>query len=230
MNILFFDMEFANGRVPGSIYSIGYLMTDEYFKPIIPPSDLLINPDCAWNEYVKANILAYPIELVEAAPTFDKRYEELKDLFARADVAVGFALGNDNTALFKACERYGLPMPVYRFADMESLCKKMDVHSEARGLKGCVTAWCGHEPKDQHRSDGDAYATMLLMKAICRHAHVNAEMLLMAYPDCCGNSLTRTLKKKKMPKVRFFKKKRRPARKSEPADRKQAEEKKASDA
>ncbi len=222
MNILFFDMEFANGRVPGSIYSIGYMMTDEYFKEIIPPTDLLVNPDCSWNAYVKANILAYPVELVEAAPTFDQRYEELKDLFARADVAVGFALGNDNTALFKACERYALPMPVYRYADMEKLCKKMDVHSEARGLKGCVTAWCGHEPRDQHRSDGDAYATMLLMKAISRHAHVNAEMLLMAYPDCCGNSLARA-QKKKPAKARFFKKKRRPGRKKPSGERKGSE-------
>ena len=29
MKILYFDMEFANGQVPGSIYSIGYVVTDE---------------------------------------------------------------------------------------------------------------------------------------------------------------------------------------------------------
>ena len=99
MKLLFFDMEFADGRVPGSIYSIGYLVTDENFEIIVPPTDLLINPDSTWNEYVEANILAYPKETVEAAPTFPALYSQLKKLFEDADVAVGFAVNNDTRAL-----------------------------------------------------------------------------------------------------------------------------------
>ena len=49
MKLLFFDMEFADGKVPGSIYSLGYLMTDENFEIIRPQTDLIINPDSSWN-------------------------------------------------------------------------------------------------------------------------------------------------------------------------------------
>ena len=70
MKILFFDMEFANGRVKGSIYSIGYTVTDEDFQTLVPPTDILIDPDSAWNSYVEENILAYPKELVESSQNF----------------------------------------------------------------------------------------------------------------------------------------------------------------
>ena len=85
MKILFFDMEFANGKVPGSIYSLGYMMTDESFEILVPQTDLLINPDSTWNEYVAANILAYPMETVEAAPKFPALYGELRELFDEAE-------------------------------------------------------------------------------------------------------------------------------------------------
>ena len=70
MRFLFFDMEFANGQVPGSIYSFGYLVTDEEFEVLEEGTDILINPECTGNEYVEQNILAYPKEEVEAAPAF----------------------------------------------------------------------------------------------------------------------------------------------------------------
>ena len=72
--------------------------------------------------------------------------------------------------------------------DAERLCRKTDQHREARGLGGCVRAWCGKEPQNRHRSDGDALATMNLLKAVCEAMHVSADMLLEAYPDCAGKS------------------------------------------
>jgi len=183
-------MEFADGRVPGSIYSFGYVMTDEEFAVIRPQTDLLIHPDSTWNEYVLENILAYPKEEVEAAPKFPARYEALKALFAEADLAVGFAVNNDTRAIKKDCERYGLPPIAFRTLDMEKLCRRMDEHREAHGLAGCVRAWCGEEPDHQHRSDGDAYATMMLLRAICRAKHVTPEMLVTVYPECCAASVT----------------------------------------
>ncbi|MBR3894848.1 MAG: hypothetical protein IKJ35_06845 [Clostridia bacterium] len=190
MKLLFFDMEFADGRVPGSIYSFGYVMTDEEFAVIHPQTDLLIDPDSTWNEYVLENILAYPREEVEAAPKFPAHYDALKALFAEADLAVGFAVNNDTRAIRKDCERYGLPPIAFRTLDMEKLCRLMDEHHEARGLAGCVRAWCGEDPDHQHRSDGDACATMMLLRAICRAKHVTPEMLVTAYPACCGVSVT----------------------------------------
>ena len=183
-------MEFANGQVPGSIYSIGYLVTDERFRTKKACTDLLMNPECRWNNYVERKILAYPKSEVEAAPPFPKHYKKIKKLFASVDLAVGFAVSNDVKALNRDCARYGLaPLP-YRWLDVERLCKLQDKHKDARGLAGCYSAWCGGKPHDhQHRSDGDAYATMRVLEAICQNAHVTLDMLLEAYPECTGYSV-----------------------------------------
>ena len=75
-------MEFADGKVPGSVFSFGYVVTDGNFKIKTPPTDILINPESSWNQYVKRNILAYPIEQVNAAPNFAAHYKKIKKLFA----------------------------------------------------------------------------------------------------------------------------------------------------
>ena len=188
MKMLFFDMEFADGRVPGSIYSLGYVVTDENFKILTPPTDILINPESTWNSYVVRKILAYPKHKVTSAPNFAEQYKQIKRLFDRVDFAVGFAVGNDVRALRKDCERYELPKLCYKALDMEQICKQMDEHREAHGLAGYVEAWCGEVPKNQHRSDGDAYATMLLLREICKQKHVTPTMLTEAFPDCCKPS------------------------------------------
>ncbi len=190
LKLLFFDMEFANGKIPGSVFSFGYVITDEEFNILSGPADICINPDCEWNEYVAKNILAYPMETIEASPLFPDCYEEIKGLFASVDVAVGFSVSNDVSALRRVCERYGLSPILYRWFDMEKLCRRADKHKEAHGLAGYVTAWCGQAPENQHRSDGDALATMHLMRAVCRDAHVDGEMLIIAYPECAGETTT----------------------------------------
>ena len=186
MKLLFFDMEFADGKVPGSIYSFGYMMTDGEFEVLVPPTDLLVNPESTWNEYVEKNILAYPKDEVESSPNFAARYEELKALFEEADLAVGFSLSNDLRALRKDCERYELPTISFSTFDTERLCRMMEEHKSAHGLGGYVQAWCGEEPDHRHRSDGDALATMMLFRAICNAKHVTPEMMVLAYPECSG--------------------------------------------
>ncbi len=189
MKLLFFDMEFANGSVKGSIYSLGYTVTNENFDILVPPTDLLINPESDWNAYVEENILAYPKETVEAAPAFPEHYAFLKELFEGADLAIGFAVNNDTRALASDCKRYDLPLLSFTHFDTERLCRKMDEHNGVRGLAKCVKAWCGEEPDNQHRSDGDALATMMLFRAICRAKHVTPDMLIKAYPECVGQTI-----------------------------------------
>ena len=196
MRILFFDMEFADGKVPGSVYSFGYVVTDGNFKIKSPPTDILINPESTWNQYVKRNILAYPIEEVNKAPNFPAHYKKIKRLFAKADVAVGFAVTNDTGALRKDCLRYQLEPISYRYFDVEPVCRSLGDYPRARGLAKCVEAWCGDIPENQHRSDGDAYATMRLMEAMCKKKHVTFEMMMEAYPECCGSTVS-TKKKRK---------------------------------
>ena len=189
MKLLFFDMEFANGKIPGSVFSLGYVMTDEDFNILSDPTDICINPDCEWNSYVADKILAYPMETIEASPLFPACYEKIRALFAEADIAVGFSVNNDVTALRRACMRYGLSTISYFWFDMEKLCKHTEKHRGAHGLAGCVTAWCGKAPENQHRSDGDALATMHLMRAICNDSHIDAEMLITAYSEYAGDTV-----------------------------------------
>ena len=189
MKILFFDMEFANGKIPGSVFSFGYVQTNRKFKLTEPQTDLLMNPECNWNDYVRQHILAYPMTLVKEASTFPKYYKRLKKLLCRADLAVGFAVSNDTTALRKACERYALKPLVFDAFDTERLCKLLPDHREARGLAGCVEAWCRVIPKNQHRSDGDAYATMLLLQTICEQKGLDVRKLKKLYPQCVIPSL-----------------------------------------
>ena len=196
MKLLFFDMEFANGKVKGSVYSLGYMITDENFCVLTPPTDVLISPECEWNAYVKEHILAYPCEQVEEAPPFPLLYEQISELFSSVDIAVGFSVGNDVRALRADCIRYDLPILTYRWFDLERLCKKMEAHKEAHGLDGCFMAWCGTEPDHRHRSDGDAYATARLMEAICSELRIDAAMMITAYPECAGYA---TEAEKKMP-------------------------------
>ena len=189
LKLLFFDMEFANGKIPGSVFSFGYVITDEEFNILSGPTDICINPDCEWNAYVADKILAYPMETIKASPLFPDCYEQIKELFANADIAVGFSVNNDVTALKKACMRYELsPIPYFWF-DMERVCRRSDKHRGAHGLAGYVTAWCGQAPENQHRSDGDALATMHLMRAICNDSHIDAEMLITAFPECAGDTI-----------------------------------------
>lgn len=195
IRILFFDMEFANGKVKGSVYSIGYMITDEEFRILTPPTDLLIAPECEWNDYVKEHILAYPIEEVEAAPAFSACYEQISALFSSVDVAVGFSVSNDVRALRADCVRYALPVLTYRWFDVERLCRKMEEHKDAHGLDGYFAAWCNGVPDHRHRSDGDAYATARVMEAICREKRVDAQMIFTAYPEC-GGVASETEKKK----------------------------------
>ena len=204
MRILFFDMEFADGKVPGSVYSFGYVMTDGKFKIKKPPTDLLINPESTWNPYVKRNILAYPIDQVNHAPNFPAYYKKIKKLFAKADVAVGFAVTNDTSALRRDCLRYHLDPIEYRYFDAEPVCRSLGDYSSARGLAKCVEAWCGEIPEHQHRSDGDAYATMRLMEAMCKKKHVTFEMMVEAYPECCGDTFPKGKKKRNKGILRLF--------------------------
>lgn len=204
IRLLFFDMEFANGQVKGSVYSFGYTVTDENFKVLTPPTDLLISPACEWNDYVRRCILAYPMEEIEVSPTFPERYREIAELFASADIAVGFSVGNDVRALRADCVRYALPPITYQWFDMERLCKRLEEHKEAHGLDGYYAAWCGEHADHRHRSDGDAYATARLMEAICRDKRVTAEMLIEAYPECAGTAAedARASEKKKRRRYR----------------------------
>ena len=190
MKILFFDMEFANGKIPGSVYSLGYVQTNHKFKLTEPQTDLLMNPDCEWNNYVRSHILAYPMKTVKSAALFPVYYKRLKKLLCHADLVVGFAVKNDTVALRRACERYNLKPLQFECLDMERICKQLGDHPNAHGLSGYVRAYCGFEPANQHRSDGDAYATMLLFKEVCRQHQISPKKAKLQFAEHLISSMS----------------------------------------
>lgn len=196
MKIVFFDMEFANGKIPGSVYSLGYVQTNERFELTEPQTDLLINPECEWNAYVRSNILAYPMETVKAASPFPAYYRRIRHLLRNADLVVGFAVKNDTNALAKVCDRYGKKPISFACLDMERMCKAFRDYPDAHGLTGFVRAYCGIQPEHQHRSDGDAYATMLLLREICHRRQLSPKQLKGRYPEFFIQSVSPRSRKK----------------------------------
>lgn len=195
MKIVFFDMEFANGKIPGSVYSLGYVQTNGRFELTEPQTDLLMNPDCEWNAYVRSHILAYSMSTVKAASLFPSYYKRLKKLLCHADLVVGFAVKNDTTVLEKACERYGLKPLDFQCLDMERLCKSLKDYPQAHGLAGYVRAYCGVDPDHQHRSDGDAYATMMLLREICKRRGIPTKRIKKEFAAYLLPSIAPTPKK-----------------------------------
>lgn len=189
MKILFFDMEFANGKIPGSVYSFGYVRTDRNFRLTEPQTDLLINPDCEWNDYVRNHILAYPMTTVRQASLFPAYYKRMKKLLCRSDLVVGFAVKNDTTALRRACERYGLKPLSFRCLDLERVCRSLRDYQQAHGLDGYVRAYTGIDPANRHRSDGDANATMMLLRAICEKHGIAPKDVAKVYASAFLDSL-----------------------------------------
>ena len=197
MKILFFDMEFANGKIPGSVYSFGYVRTDRKFRLTEPQTDQLINPDCEWNDYVRRNILAYQMSTVKQASLFPAYYKRMKKLLCKSDLVVGFAVKNDTTALRKACERYGLKPLSFRCLDLERVCRSLRDYPQAHGLDGYVRAYTGIDPANRHRSDGDAYATMLLLKGICEKHGVDVRDVAKIYAAAFTDSLPQEMQEGK---------------------------------
>ncbi len=197
MKILFFDMEFANGKIPGSVYSFGYVRTDRKFRLTEPQTDLLINPDCEWNDYVRRNILAYQMSTVKQASLFPAYYKRMKKLLCKSDLVVGFAVKNDTNALRKACERYGLKPLSFRCLDLERVCRSLRDYPQAHGLDGYVRAYTGIDPANRHRSDGDAYATMLLLKGICEKHGVDVRDVAKTYAAAFTDSLPQEMQEGK---------------------------------
>ena len=167
MNYLFFDIECANcynGK--GKIYSFGYLICDHNFKIKTPPCDILINPDCKFDPYVKKNILAYPKEVIKASPKFNEAYEEIKQLMtAKNTICFGYGIDNDLHFLADDCKRYSLEKIQARVYDVQKLIA-LALDRPARKLVIEYTELVGDEEKGTHKSDVDALRTMLVAKSI----------------------------------------------------------------
>ena len=167
MEYIFFDCESANCHTDGNIFSFGYVITDENFNVISERSDMLVNPRKNFEPYVKKNILAYDIKSLKAAPDFKERFCEIKELLCKdGRVCVGYGVENDVKFLKGDCKRYKLKMPALNLFDVQ----KLIVRAENKPFKKLSLEYAerfGNDCERAHRSDCDAYLTMMIARDVC---------------------------------------------------------------
>ena len=190
MKYLFFDIECANCyNNCAKIFSLGYVVTDENFNILHEKEDILINPRDRFDWYVAKKMMAYPRSIFADKPPFPDFYDQFKEMFEDPDtMVIGYAVTNDVHFLHDDCKRYGLPSLSYRFYDVQQIYARQPENNEAKNLEDSLLAWCGIEPENLHRSDEDAYDTMLILKAIAEYHHTNLPGVLAMYPECGGET------------------------------------------
>ncbi len=190
MKYLFFDIECANCyNNCAKIFSLGYVVTDEDFNILHEKEDILINPRDRFDWYVAKKMMAYPRSIFADKPPFPDFYNRFKEMFEDPDtVVIGYAVTNDVHFLHDDCKRYGLPSLSYRFYDVQQIYARQPENNEAKNLEDSLLAWCGIEPENLHRSDEDAYDTMLILKAIAKYHNTNLPGVLAMYPECGGET------------------------------------------
>lgn len=171
MKYLFYDCEGANSfNKVSKICSLGYVLCDEFFN-IIAKEDLLINPEDVFDYHLfdnKSKInLHYPKSAFYSSPTFKERYEEIKALFTGNTMVIGFSIINDIKYLSDACKRYDLEMFNFKYMDAQEIHRQFRGYDHAYGLEKTIedldidvsSVVC-------HKSDDDAYMTLLIMKKL----------------------------------------------------------------
>ncbi|MDY4676432.1 MAG: 3'-5' exonuclease [Candidatus Borkfalkiaceae bacterium] len=169
MRYLFFDIECANCYLgKAKIYSFGYVITDENFNMIGTPEDILVNPACNFDPYVKKNILAYDKKIFKTLPKFSEVYPRIRDLLTADDVVCfGYGIQNDLRFLEDDCARYRLPEIKATVFDIQKLIELVD-NKKAKKLDAEYVERTGSEERGTHRSDEDAVRTAEVAKAICK--------------------------------------------------------------
>ena len=190
MKYLFFDIECANCyNNCAKIFSLGYVITDEKFNILHDKEDILINPRDRFDWYVAKKMMAYPRSIFADKPPFPDFYDRFKEMFEDPDTTViGYAVTNDVHFLHDDCKRYGLPSLSYKFYDVQQIYARQPENNEAKNLEDSLMAWCGIQPENLHRSDEDAYDTMLILKAIAAYHNTDLPGVLAMYPECGGST------------------------------------------
>ena len=190
MKYLFFDIECANCyNNCAKIFSLGYCITDENFNILEDKRDVLINPRDRFDWYVAKKMMAYPRSIFADQPAFPEFYDFFKGMFEDEDtIVIGYAVTNDVHFLQDDCKRYGLTPFTYRFYDVQQIYARQPENNTAKNLEDSLLSWCGIEPENLHRSDEDAYNTMLILKAIAAYHGKNLPELLDMYPECGGRT------------------------------------------
>jgi DNA polymerase III epsilon subunit-like protein len=191
MKYLFFDIECADGG-KATICSFGYVISDLNFN-ILEQRDILINPEaefCLEGRKGRPDVkLAYPKEDFLNAPTFDKLYDEIKAILESKEYyVIGHSVENDIKYLNMACKRYGMPPLEFEYFDTQRTYKDIQGQKQSISLQNALIALGLEKEIIYHRSDEDARATMLLLKALLHNASKDFVDYAESSYDCTGRT------------------------------------------
>ncbi len=189
MKYLFFDIECADGE-KATICSFGYVITDMNFN-IIEQKDIIMNPEAEFCVTGRANrpdvSFAYPKEVFEKAPSFPAFYEKIKSLVENEDYyIVGHSIFNDVRYLKKTCKKYKLKQFTYKFFDTQKMYSELFDDKKQISLENALLSLGVSEEFKSHRSDEDARATMLLLKALLDKVNMSFEEYNNSTNHCSG--------------------------------------------
>lgn len=148
----------------------------------------------SWCKHVKQNFLAYDIELVESRYIFSNQYRNLKEMIeCDSQIVFFFAAGNDDiTYLNNECDRYKKDYLKFKSVNVCELIKAINGRRAKSLLVEYANCYCENKyvlevlnivksanldeltdeffsdvlgiDKSIHRSDFDAYLTMMIVK------------------------------------------------------------------
>lgn len=177
MKLVFFDIECAGvHKTYAKICAFGYVVCDEKFN-ILEKEDILINPkgkfELTDRKGEKGLVLPYDYSDFKKYPTFPRVYDRIKALLEDRDSCIlGHAVLNDVKYLNLESRRYRLPSFDFSFYDSQMLfMTHINDFSHQFGLEHIAVA-LGVE-FTPHRAADDAYATMRIIEAMCKHYDCN---------------------------------------------------------
>lgn len=188
MRYLFFDIECANCfNGQGKICSFGFVITDTQFN-ILEQKDILINPRTKFHLQNRKNEkegieLSYPKEMFLSSPDFTYYYSTIRKLLTEPDqIVFGHSVINDIRFILSDCDRYNKEYFDYNAYDSQIIYKILHQEQSESALSKLCDVY-NIEVTDLHRSDYDAYLTMMVVKGLCEEFKTDLEGLLHLCPN-----------------------------------------------
>lgn len=188
MKYLFFDIEGANCyNYISKMCTFGYVLTDEKYN-VKSKIDVVMNPESPFDKHIiKEQMNAYPLAMYNSRPPFGYFYKSIKNILeAPEQLIIGWSVDNDVKYIYDACKRYNLKQINYKYLDMQKV--YMDIF-ELTNQPSLETVCLNHNiaVKKAHKSDDDAFLTMLVSKIICKKLEITLPELFEKYKHLVSN-------------------------------------------
>ncbi|MDE5897370.1 MAG: 3'-5' exonuclease [Clostridia bacterium] len=185
MRYVFFDIECACVyKSVAKMCAFGYVVTDESFN-VQAREDILLNPKGKFHltdrKGKEGLVLPYEYEDFKKYPVFREEYGRIRALLESRDALVlGHATMNDVNYLNLETKRYKLPSFNFSFLDTQFLyMNSVNEFNRQFGL-GTIAEALGVE-FTPHRAVDDAYATMMVCRALCEREETDVAGLVERY-------------------------------------------------